>query len=176
MTTETRFIELRLDGSRRISGTIVSYNDTAEIGGAFKEQVRAGAFSYRDVILNMSHDNKRPLARLGGGLNITDGSDDMRMTADLPNTRDADDTLTLIKNGTLRGLSVEMEVRDDEWRDGGSVRVIKAAELTGIGIVSRPAYPQSSVDIRDAYLANKPQANQSGNHQACATRRRMIFL
>lgn len=159
---EYRFSELRHEGGRRLSGVVVRYRDEAFIGGQFRERIERGALVPDDVVLNLSHDNKRPIARLGGGgLELKDGTDAMRMSAKLPKSRDGDDALELIRARILRGLSVEMQVARDDWSAGGRLRTIKEARLTGIGVVAKPAYPQSSIEARDEALARgnaKPMA------------------
>ena len=154
MTTEFRFVEFEQNKGRTLAGVVVAYKDEASIGGQFREKVERGALSFDDVVLNLSHDTKRPLARLGSNLELRDDKDALRMSAKLPRSRDADDTLELIKSGVLRGLSVEMRVQKDEWSAGGRLRTIKEATLSGIGVVAKPAYPQSSIEARDSALAN----------------------
>ena len=59
----------------------------------------------------------------------------------MPATREGDDALELVKNGTLRGLSVEFRALRDRFV--GDLREIGRAVLSGIGLVDRPAYPGS---------------------------------
>ena len=99
--TEFRYCELRAEGERRLSGVVVTYG---EIGAApfGKElfEVRAfGDLSEADVILNTMHDRRRPLARTRSGLTITDDERALSIRAELPNTREADDTLELVPGG-----------------------------------------------------------------------------
>lgn len=144
--------ELRADaGGRVLTGVVVRYGDTAGLYGAV-ESVRAGAFSFDDVVLNVQHDRGRALARTGGGLTIEDGPDRMTMRAELPRTRDADDVLELVRAGVLRGLSVGMRVDRDEWRRAGGRdrRTITAALLRHIAVVDTPAYRDSGVAARAA--------------------------
>ena len=145
--TETRYSELRAaDG--RLSGTVISYSDTASVGGQLERFV-PGAFgdvASADVILNRQHDRRTPLARTGAGLTLTDGPESLRMAAQLPETADARDTLQLVSAGVLRGLSVEFRAIRETFENG--VRVIHEALLTGLGVVDRPAYAQSIVEAR----------------------------
>ena len=138
---EHRFTEFRAEG-RTLRGVVVPYGTPARIGN-FSERFEPGAFGDvgdLDVILNVQHSRRRPLARTGGGgLVLTDGPEALRMTAKLPETRDADDALALVKSGVLRGLSVEFKSLRDSWSD--SLRTVHRAALGGIGLVDRPAYP-----------------------------------
>ena len=152
---ERRFSELRAEG-RTLSGVAVTYGETARIG-SFSERFEPGAFgdvSGLDVILNVQHQRARPIARTGGrdpggGLTLIDSPESLRMRADLPPTREADDALALVRSRVLRGLSVEFRAIRDSWENGRSLRVIHEAKLGGLGLVDSPAYPGSGVEARN---------------------------
>ena len=108
---QRRFVEFRYDGDRTISGVAMRYGDVAELPWGDKERFEPGAFGNvgsSDVILNFQHDRKRPLARTGGsGLTLDDSSQELRLTAKLPDTREANDAIELVKQNIVRGFSVE---------------------------------------------------------------------
>ena len=140
-----RYAELRYDG-RVVEGVAIRYGDEARIKGG-RETIARGAFNpLGDVTLNVMHERGRPLARTGGSLRIDDSGDELKVRAELPNTRDADDALELIRAKVYRGLSVEMRVIDESIE--GDLRIVKRAKLTGIGIVDKPAYSESTVAAR----------------------------
>ena len=143
---ELRAFELRRDG-RRLSGTAVRYGDVAVMpwGG---ERFSPGAFQpLGDVTLNLAHDRGRPIARTGGGgLTLQDDGEALRIVADLPASREADDALVLVKANVLRGLSMEFRAVRERLEDG--VRVIDQALLGAVSIVDTPAYPGSEVEAR----------------------------
>ena len=58
-------------------------------------------------------------------------------------TRDADDTLALIRGGVLRGLSLEFSAVSERME--GQTRIVERAELRGLAVVDRPAYSDSLV-------------------------------
>lgn len=66
------------------------------------------------------------------------------MTAVLPSTRLADDTLTLIREKVLRGFSAEFYVLDRRW--DGEIEVVTKAKLVGVGLVDKPAFPSSEIE------------------------------
>ena len=152
MQTEYRYTELRAEGERQLSGVAITYNEIARLPfGKERFEVRAfGDLGAADVILNTMHDRRRPLARSGSGLTLTDTPQALEVRAELPNTREADDTLELVRSGVLRGLSIEFKATRERMISG--VRSIQAARLTGIGVVDRAAYPQSSVEARGENL------------------------
>ena len=155
---EIRFCEVRIsEAERTIEGTIVRFDDTAEIGGVFRERVNAGAFTMRpDMILNAQHDRSKPLSKLNStkeaSMSIRQDKDAYTMRASIARTTIGDDALYNVRNGLLNGFSVEMRVHEDDWREDATLRVIKRATLSGIALVDRPAYPQSSVEARQACL------------------------
>ena len=147
--SERRYSELRAEG-RILSGVGIAYGDTARLPFG-RERFQAGAFpgvEHSDVLLNASHDRARPLARTnGGGLTVSDSPQALSIRAELPATREADDTLTLVTAGILRGLSLEFIARSE--RREGNVRIVERATLTALGVVDKPAYPSSLVSARE---------------------------
>ena len=136
--------------SRILEGTVMKYGDVAAVAGR-RERFTPGAFApVGDVILNKQHERVSPLARTeGGGLELIDGETELRMRAALPETREATDALELVRKRVLRGLSVEFRAIEEHVEAG--VRVITRAILSGIGLVDRPAYPQSLAEARRRY-------------------------
>ena len=150
--TEYRFCELRADPDKRmLSGTAMKYGDVARIG-TFRERFEAGAFgdlSTADVLLNAQHQRVVPLARTGGGgLVLFDTLMELRIDATLPETRAADDTLSLVRSKVLRGLSIEFKALQERMESG--VRVITRAILKGVAVVDSGAYTQSTIAARQA--------------------------
>ena len=141
---ERRSFELRSDG-RQLSGVVMPYGSRGQIGG-FTEEFAPGALRYSDVILNVMHDRARPLVRTGGGLKLMDTAEAVSMEAALPEIREADDVLTLVRTGVLRGLSAEFRALDERW--DGNHRIVLSAELMGVAIVDRGAYVDATVEAR----------------------------
>ena len=145
---ERRFSELRQEG-RTLSGTLLRYGDVAALPWG-RERFESGAFgdvSRADVLLNSHHERSRPLARTGGGgLELLDTREALNISATLPPTRDADDTIALIRGGVLRGLSLEFKAVAERME--GDTRIVERAELRGLAVVDRPAYSDSLVQAR----------------------------
>ena len=149
---ERRFVELRSEGERRLSGIAVRYGDTATLPWG-KERFSPGAFApLGDVLLNAQHQRTVPLARTGGaGLALMDDAEALRIMADLPATRAADDVLVLVRTRVLRSLSIEFRAVTERMESG--VRIIDKALLGAIGVVDHGAYPASEVEARQAAMA-----------------------
>ena len=118
---ELRYFEIRQEGERRLTGTAVRYGDTAALPWGGTERIEAGAFQpIGDVILNASHDRGRPLARTGAGLELVDGRDALRMTATLPETREAAGYPRACKGGNHEGPVHRIPGRGGAFRRRGS--------------------------------------------------------
>ena len=151
---ERRYSELtyeaRADGPGLIRGNIVTYGDVARLPWG-RETFEAGAFagveSGEPIWANVQHDRGRLLAATGGGgLTVTNTPAALRAEIDLPNTREGQDTATLLRRGVLRGISAEFLARRERQERG--IRYISLADLSGVAIVDRGAYPQSIPTIR----------------------------
>ena len=144
-TTELRCaIEIRADDTRqspgRLYGELMRYGERARDRA---ERFADGALSWPDdgIVLNVQHDRRQPLARVvpkvENGVVIIDAA--------LPDTQRSRDTLALVREGVLKGLSVEFRAISDRWV--GNVREIASAALRGAALVDEPAY-STSVEAR----------------------------
>ena len=116
-----------------------------------REKFLPGAFAGRlgDVALDVQHDRRRIVARTGGGgLELRDTPAALYMTADLPETREASDALTLVRQRILRSLSVEFVSLRERYVTG--VRVIEQAALPRLSVVDSGSYPGTGVQARYA--------------------------
>ncbi len=151
MTTERRFCELRFDEHRGLRGIAMPYGTVAALpwGQERFEPFAFGDLADADLILNVFHDRGRPVARTrGGGLTFADTSDALRVEALLPETRAADEALSEVRAGLLRGFSVEFRALEE--RQQGHLRIVQRAILTDLGLVDRPAYEGATVHARMA--------------------------
>ena len=106
---EYRYAELRRDpgADRTVSGVVVRYGDTADIGGAFRETFTPGSLTIRDPVLNLQHRREMIVAREGAGLTFQDSNSELLMRAVIAKTRVGNDCLEAIDSGLYRGLSME---------------------------------------------------------------------
>ena len=154
MDTEFRFVEFRDAGEGRIEGTVVRYGSFAELGGGLRERFAPGSILHSDVIANIQHERSKPVARTGAGLTLADSPAELRASIAMPDTAYGREARELVKAGILRGLSMEFLTRQESWE--GSERTILSADLVGIGIVDRPAYPDSVIAERALARAGAP--------------------
>ena len=138
MTIEHRLAqEFRVAG-RTLSGAAMVYGD---VSPDFRERFEPGAFGeVRTVDINVQHDPA--LVAVRGAL-LTDSPRELRVRAELP---PASAALNLVRRGALNGFSVEFHAKA-ERREAG-VRVIERADLTGLALVDRGAYPGATAEVR----------------------------
>ena len=144
--TEYRSVEIRIadDPERRgpglLTGVLMPYEQRA---GDRAEMFARGALYWPDegVVLREQHNRQAPITRFVP----EDTGDALRVSLPLPDTSRGRDAAALIRNGTLRGLSVEFRAERETFRDG--VRVVERARLTGAGLVDSPSYA-APVEVR----------------------------
>ena len=151
MLTEYRYAKLEQSNGRTLAGVAITYGEVAQIPGVGPEMFLPSSLRLNPdgVILNRQHDRRVLLARntQDGGLLLKDSAEALRVSAKLPPTKDADDTLELVRRKILQGFSLEFSVQE-ETRTADDIREIAKATLHGIGVVDRPAYAGSEVQAR----------------------------
>ena len=130
--------EVRIAG-RTLTGTAIRYGD---ISPDFRERFEPGAFGEVGAVdLNLQHDPGVVLVR---GATLTDGPRELSVRAELPSGSAA---LALVRRRALNGISIEFRAMR-ERRDPSGIRVVESADLTGLALVDRGAYPGSTVEVR----------------------------
>lgn len=144
--TERRYSQFRASGNV-LAGTAIKYGDVA-VTSMGRERFRAGCFKpIGDVILNYMHLRTEPICRNGpnGNLQLIDTEQSLEVRAELNPDFDGK-ILDRVRTQTLRGLSVEFIPVEESIEE--NIRVISKANLVGIGLVDKPAYPKSVVQLR----------------------------
>ena len=135
-------------GAPHFEGVIVRYNSIGA-GDYGKERFEPRAFgdvSKLDISLTVQHDRGRQLARTPHTMMLSDSNSMLAMVSKPPPTQEVIDARALVQAGILGGLSVEFRAIEERRENG--VRVISRAQLAGVSIVDRPAYPASVVEAR----------------------------
>lgn len=159
---ELRFVEVRAEHGRVITGTAVPYGEAARMPWG-EELIEAGAFGdvrAADLILNMMHDRSVPLARSSSPLaplTVESTVAGLSFRAELVATRQGDDALAMVRSGLLRGASVEFRAERDAWE--GDLRRVQRATLVGIALADRPAYPGALIEARTQARAGHVDAH-----------------
>ncbi len=138
-------VEVRAAG-RTLTGPALVYGD---VSPTHRERFESGAFTLDNKTrwLDLRHDETRMLAWTGGGgLELTDRPDALMVSATLPETPLHNRALAEVRDGTLKGFSVEFRAQAERRESG--IRVVTGAALAGIGLVPEPSYPASTAEVR----------------------------
>ena len=143
--------------SRKMVGHAAVFNEVAEIGGWFREQVEPGAFksSIRkdDVRALFNHDENYVLGRnTAGTLKMSEDKDGLKVTIDPPDTQFARDLGVSIERGDISQMSFAFQVLEEEWIRGENkeldLRKIKKVRLFDVSPVTFPAYDGTDIGLR----------------------------
>ena len=137
-------LEWRQDDSKagpgRLTGTLLEYETRATDR---PEVFAAGALTWPadGVVLNLSHDRKQPLVRFTPEVR----GKAVMVDVELPDTARSRDAATMVRNGTLRGLSVEFRSLQEGRRS--DLREVRRASLHAAALVDDAAYG-NGVEVR----------------------------
>lgn len=155
-------IELRGDGDqRRVGGYAAVYDSWSEpLWGGTREIIRPGAFDgadLQDTICLFNHSYDQILGTVAAGtLRLNADERGLAWEVDLPDTPTGREVYELIRRGDLTECSFGFFVDMDSWvtSDEGDVReILRVRKVDDVGPVTRAAYRQTSVSVRDALQA-----------------------
>ena len=139
-------IELRQDDSRLspglLRGTLLEYG-TRAVDRLEKFAQDSLRWAEGGVILSLQHNRQAPIVRFVPKLE----GRELTVNLPLPDTSLGRDAAVMVRNGTLRGLSVEFRCEQEDRSTG--VRVINRAVLTGAALVDDPSY-DTQVEVRNS--------------------------
>lgn len=151
--------ELRSNG-RTVTGRAATFNSEANLGH-FVEIIRQGAFRKSldagdNIRALYDHESSALLGTTRGGtLKLREDAHGLAFELALPSTTHGNDLAVLIDRGDVAGCSFGFRVREggDRWELRGeqAVRELLDVELHEITLTSNPAYPDTSIALR-----NKP--------------------
>lgn len=173
MEFETRIAKLsleeRADKPPMLAGYAAVFGQETTIGGWFVERIARGAFgpamATSDVHALFNHSENIVLGRLSAGtLRMAEDATGLAVEIDPPDTADARDLMVKMRRGDIDQMSFAFTMRGgvETWDETGEipVRTIeRVGELYDVSVVTRGAYPQTSVAVRslaDWRAAQKP--------------------
>jgi len=129
--------------------------------GDYTETILPGAFNRTlkqkaDVRLLVNHSGV-PLARSKSGTLKLTADPNLRATATLdPSNPTVQEIRSAMNRGDLDQMSIGFRVRDEEWSSDYSQRSIKEIELFDVSVVTYPASPTTTAQLRsfDAFIAD----------------------
>lgn len=157
---ELRVVEAEGQPSK-IEGYAAVFGLPSEDLGGFREIVRPGAFKKTlgeaDVRGLVNHDPNYVLGRTKSGtLSLKEDIHGLRMTLEPPDTQYARDLMASMKRGDVDQMSFGFTTVRDEWlyqnnEETGKeeiVRTLIEVKLFDVSIVTFPAYPQTTAQVR----------------------------
>jgi HK97 family phage prohead protease len=152
--------ELRKDGTgRKIRGTAVVFNQLSENLGGYREQIAPEAFDgcdMSDVRCLFNHDDSMVLGRtVSKTLTLSRDAGGVQFECEPPDTSYARDLAACMDRGDIDQCSFSFVVApsgatwDEDPASGGSIRTVtKISRLYDVSVVTYPAYPQTSSELR----------------------------
>jgi HK97 family phage prohead protease len=161
--------ELRVDASQDGKGkTLYGYASVFDILsenlGGFKEKVAKGTFNRAvkedDVRALFNHDPNFVLGRnQSGTLRLWEDIHGLRFENDMPDTQAARDLAESIRRGDVNQMSFAFRTLKDEWNyledpaeivamGTNLIRTLMEVKLFDVSVVTYPAYPQTTADVR----------------------------
>ena len=145
-----------------VCGRAVVFNSLSEDLGGYREMFKPGALDKtlkeRNVKALWNHDSNYVLGSIKSGtLSVTQDDDGLAICATPPDTQWARDFIASIERGDVDGMSFAFRAINTEWLDqeidGKTiwVRVVTEAELYEVSPVAFPAYPETSLSLRDLF-------------------------
>jgi HK97 family phage major capsid protein/HK97 family phage prohead protease len=152
-------VEIREEGGAPvIVGYAAVFNSMSEDLGGFREVIAPGAFADSlggDVRALWSHDQSIVLGRTKAGtLKIAEDRKGLRVEIRPPAS--AAGYVESIRRGDVSQMSFGFRVLEDGWtraQDGTAVRTLMKVDLREVSPVAFPAYPASSVLVRELFGA-----------------------
>ncbi|HEV2378707.1 MAG TPA: HK97 family phage prohead protease [Terriglobia bacterium] len=158
--------EVRAIGdSNIIKGYASVFGQPSEDLGGFTEYVQKGAFARTladprsDVRCLFNHDSSCILGRSAAGtLRLMEDDHGLEFECDLPDTQMGRDLRVSIARGDISQCSFGFTVMKQEWDESGDVvkRTLTDVDLFDVSPVTYPAYPSTSVDVRNLWPDGAP--------------------
>lgn len=164
LTPEAQTIEIRYhedDKEHRVEGYAAVFESPTTIQartGPFQEKIARSAFEGRledPVVALFNHDQLRPLAKVGAGLELSVDDYGLRYSFPIPDTTTGRDLLELMERGIVREASFAFTIAQggESWSrsegDEMETRTIsKVGRLIDVSVVTLGAYSDASAALR----------------------------
>lgn len=172
--------ELRVEGNAeepKIVGYAAVFDQWSEDLGGFREIIRAGAFTKTlkdgaDVRALFNHDPNFVLGRSKSGtLDVSEDKKGLAIKIDPPTTQLIRDlVIAPIQRGDINQMSFAFRTVKDSWQrpDPANGRPLAERELLEVKLydvspVTYPAYPQTSVAVRELVDSMNENAEEPSN-------------
>jgi len=150
--------ELRIEGdeSPKITGYAAVFDVWTDIGGWFREKIAPGAFKSSlkkdDVRALLNHDSNFVLGRnKAGTLRLAEDKKGLAVEIDPAPTTWANDLMISMKRGDVSQMSFGFTVNKAEDDYNEDTRILRDVNLFDVSIVTFPAYPTTSAEVRSLF-------------------------
>jgi HK97 family phage prohead protease len=164
--------EIRLnevEQSPKIIGYAAVFNTWTDIGGWFKEMIRPGAFTKtikeNDIRALKNHDENlilgRNKAKPKPTLRLWEDTKGLAVEIDPPDTTYSNDLRASIKRGDVNQMSFGFHVNKADMDYEKSERVLIDITLFDVSVVTFPAYPTTSAQVRSLFQRKEDSLPES---------------
>ena len=122
----------------------------------------------QDMTLNLLHNRDESFARTPNSMRVEPREDGLHFEADIPDCDLGKRARALTENGTYQGCSFEFypkdyQVSERQAADGKTEYVIRHTafeRITALTLAMNPAYPTTSVGVRELYEQNHVETDE----------------
>ena len=149
-------------------------SDYREIEVIAQSCINREFIAQQNMTLNLLHNRDESFARTPNSLRVEPREDGLHFEADIPDCDLGKRARALTENGTYQGCSFEFypkdyEVTERQAADGKKEYVIRHTafeKITALTLALNPAYPTTSVGVRELYREQHPDNdNQETDEQ-----------
>ena len=188
ITTTVELREAQGGGMPTVVGYAAVFNQVADSGWGFREQVATGAFSETlargdDVAALVEHETCLIVARTGGTLKLTQDDKGLRYEFVPADTTAGRDLVANLRAGNIKGSSFGFYTDEEKWdynpADGGDpIRTLVRVSLFDISPVVFPFYEGTEAGLRSFYgdRMNAPTAPTPPTKDHDETLRRRVSM
>ena len=127
----------------------------------------------QDMTLNLLHNRDESFARTPNSLRVESREDGLHFEADVPDCDLGKRAAALTENGTYKGCSFEFypkdyQVSERQAADGKKEYVIRHTafeRVSALTLAMNPAYPTTSVGVRELYREQHPDTQEEERKQ-----------
>lgn len=176
---------IKEENVRRLTGTAAVYDKPTVLfkqdGIEYKEVIQKGALTdadFSDCCLKYNHSDSVPiLARTRGGSLVTKVDDTgLNFDARLFDTSISRDLYELVRNGVITQCSFAFTISDAEYDREKRTRIIKKIDkVFDISIVDIPAYADTDVQARSAFLEAEAEKEVKCAFENAIKRKRLLL-
>lgn len=168
MEIRSQSLNSKPDGNT-LTGYAALYNEPTIIadgnGRQFREVIKPGAFSNallkNTILMLVGHDRREFLGRYNPSndkstLQLREDHKGLWFSLNIPATQRGAEARELVSRGDIDGCSFGWDEDEDDWdyKSSPPLRSLKQINLREISITPLPAYPSTSVSVREIKLNN----------------------